>query len=371
MRGKPVTVQEIDRIEALRLQGLTIYEIAERLSRASSFVYGRIKSLGLQSCLDRSGSGKKAWEMRRKKYGRSGCSPEGLQKKIRQCRQQFSGERNPSHRADVRRKISMAQKGVPCPQRGRKGKVISLSQRKRLSENAKKRFADPRNHPLYGKPRSEELKEKQRKAMIGRKHIEKHNQKISKGLLESEKFHKAMSSEKRIEKIKQKVSKIWQQPEFREKMKQIQTSPEYRKAISDGLVRKAKEDSTFHERRIKASTKTLHERPNQSELKLNTLLQQLFTNEYKYVGDGSFIIAGKCPDFVNVNGKKKIVELFGVVFHNPEKAFFEVPYEQTEDGRVKLFKKYGFDTLIVWDSELDNVPMLSEKLMRFHNGDEV
>jgi G:T-mismatch repair DNA endonuclease (very short patch repair protein) len=245
MQGKPVTLEDISRIKNLRLLGLSIYEIGKQVNRAPSFVYGRIRSLGLQSCLDRTGNGKKAWKSRRQKFGRSGCSPESLQKRIRQCREQFSGEHNPSRRADVRQKISLAQKGVPCPQR------------------------DP--------------------------------------------------------------------------------NPE---------------------KRIKASMKALHIRPNKPERKLGNLLQQLLPNEYKFVGDGSFMIERKCPDFVNVNGKKKIIELFGRVFHNPKKAFFEIPYERTEQGRIELFKKYGFDTLIVWDFELDNVSMLSEKLMEFHNGEQ-
>jgi very-short-patch-repair endonuclease len=289
MQGLPVTSEEISRIKNLRLLGLSIYEIGKQLNRAPSFVFGRIRSLGLQSCLDRTGNGKKAWETKRKKFGRSGCSPEGLQKRIRYCREHFSDERNPSHRADVRQKISLAQKGVPCPQRGRKGKIISLAQRQRLSELCKKRFADPRNHPLYGKPRSEESKEKQRKAMSGRKQA----------------------------------------------LEQV-------------------------ERRIRASMKAQHRHPNKPEKELAELLEKTFPNEYRYVGDGSFILGGKCPDFLNVNGKKKIIEVFGIYWHK----------KSEEEERKALFKQYGFDTLIVWDSELDNVPVLSEKLMEFHSGEQ-
>ena len=248
MLGKPYNDEELGRIKSLHLQGFNLHEIAEQLKRSDSSVFNRAKAMGLDTRCNHNHSiaGKKAWQTKIKKYGSNGCSKEGLQRRVVAIRKFMFSERNPIHRADVRRKISLAERGIPCPQR------------------------DP--------------------------------------------------------------------------------NPE---------------------KRIKATMEALHKHPNVPEGRLNTLLQLLFPNEYKYVGDGSFIIAGKCPDFVNVNGKKKIIELFGVAFHNPNHAFFEVPYERTQQGRIELFREYGFDTLIVWDFELDNIPLLSDRLVEFHNGVQV
>jgi len=96
--------------------------------------------------------------------------------------------------------------------------------------------------------------------------------------------------------------------------------------------------------------------PNKQELKLNSLLEKLLPREYKFVGDGQFILAGKCPDFVNINGQKKLIELYGDYWHR---------YDNPQD-RIDLFAKYGWDTLIVWEHELEGKGILKEKLVKFN-----
>ena len=96
--------------------------------------------------------------------------------------------------------------------------------------------------------------------------------------------------------------------------------------------------------------------PNKAELILSDILDNLFSNEYKYVGDGEFILAGKCPDFINVNGKKKIIELYGDYWHRNDDP----------QDRIKLFRQYGYDTLIIWEKELKNRNRLRQNLINFH-----
>lgn len=96
-------------------------------------------------------------------------------------------------------------------------------------------------------------------------------------------------------------------------------------------------------------------RPNKGEIFLDKLLQKLYPNEYKYVGDGQFILAGKCPDFINVNGQKKIIELFGEHVHKPKE----------EQERIDLFAKYGYQTLVIWYRELANIEAVEKKLFEF------
>ena len=99
--------------------------------------------------------------------------------------------------------------------------------------------------------------------------------------------------------------------------------------------------------------------PNKAEEFLEEFFQNLFSNEYKFVGDGKdkdFIIAGKCPDFVNINGQKKIIELFGEHVHKPEE----------EQQRTDLFAQEGYQTLIIWYSELKDVRKLTEEVLNFN-----
>lgn len=60
----------------------------------------------------------------------------------------------------------------------------------------------------------------------------------------------------------------------------------------------------LHQEKVK-NGRTL--KPNKPELVLITILNNLFPNEYKYVGDYQFWIDGKNPDFMNVNGQKKLI----------------------------------------------------------------
>ena len=96
-------------------------------------------------------------------------------------------------------------------------------------------------------------------------------------------------------------------------------------------------------------------RPNKPETKLFNLLESIQTGDWKYVGDGSFIIAGKNPDFVNVNGKKLIIELFGNYWHRG----------QNPQDRINIFKPFGFRTLVVWEHELKSEPELVERICEF------
>lgn len=107
-------------------------------------------------------------------------------------------------------------------------------------------------------------------------------------------------------------------------------------------------------------------RPTKPEKEIDKLLQELFPNEWKYVGDGEFILARKCPDFVNVNGQKKIIEMFGDYWHGEGKT--GVPNEQHAQERIDCFTPYGYQTLIIWEYELLNITEVINKIQEFCNG---
>lgn len=100
---------------------------------------------------------------------------------------------------------------------------------------------------------------------------------------------------------------------------------------------------------------TMQWKINKSETYLYSLLQFIYPNDWKYVGDGQFVIGGKCPDFININGKKQIIELFGDYWHRG----------QTGSKRRRLFAKYGYSTLIIWESELRKPQKLIKKITTF------
>lgn len=70
--------------------------------------------------------------------------------------------------------------------------------------------------------------------------------------------------------------------------------------------------------------------------------------------NGDVVLGGFIPDFVNVNGRKLLVEMFGTYWHGPEVKNGRTP-KQEEAFRKKHFKKFGFNTVIIWENELDDV----------------
>jgi hypothetical protein len=137
---------------------------------------------------------------------------------------------------------------------------------------------------------------------------------------------------------------------------QIYRDPVAWQEMRSKTQKKLWDDPEYHNSQ---SSKMAHGRgkhPNRVEGKLGALLSALFPEEYRYTGNGSLVINGKVPDFVNVNGQKKIIELFGEYWHKPDE----------EMTRPLCFSPFGYQTLIVWSDELKDIPRLKEKLISFH-----
>jgi len=128
---------------------------------------------------------------------------------------------------------------------------------------------------------------------------------------------------------------------------------------------KAWQDPVYREKQLKAMFVGIDLKPNKPEKFLTKLLQKLFPNQYKYVGDGSVLIRYKNPDFVNINGQKKIIEMFGDYWHSEEVTGRTTREE--EQQRINHFAKYGYHTLIIWEHELEDFDFLKKKLLLFNS----
>ena len=122
------------------------------------------------------------------------------------------------------------------------------------------------------------------------------------------------------------------------------------KAISKGL----KEDwkglnSEERERRIKVNLRNLGKitsrKPTGTEVLLDEWLQESYPGEWKYVGNNEVRIGNKNPDFININGKKAVIELFGSYHHGLAEV---TGGSRSEDSTITHYKKYGFDCLVIW-----------------------
>lgn len=109
--------------------------------------------------------------------------------------------------------------------------------------------------------------------------------------------------------------------------------------------------------------------PNRKELRLGQLIDMACPNEYIYTGDGGFAIGGKIPDFTNVNGHKKVIELFGDYWHGDAlyNGQVQMKWHRTEEGCRETYAHYGFDCLVIWEKELKSqtVEQLVSRIREF------
>jgi len=157
--------------------------------------------------------------------------------------------------------------------------------------------------------------------------------------------------------------KTWQDPEHIEKMSKIHNDPEYIKNMSKSKLENWR-DSEFAKKVLTRSSTHF----NKLEQLINNILEKMFTNEYKY-NDGWFNLTGKIPDFVNVNGQKKLIEANGCFYHGCIKCFPNGGFHGRIDDsakRVELFKSLGWDTLLIWEHEKKDIKALEEKILNFN-----
>lgn len=93
---------------------------------------------------------------------------------------------------------------------------------------------------------------------------------------------------------------------------------------------------------------------------MRDILDRNFPDEWKYVGNGEVIIGGKNPDFVNVNGRKAVVEVFGDYWHS--ERITGKPAEQEVADRIAHFAKYGFRCTVIWEREVSDENLVLTKL---------
>ena len=93
--------------------------------------------------------------------------------------------------------------------------------------------------------------------------------------------------------------------------------------------------------------------PNKPEQFLIRLLGELYPGKWKFVGDGKLVIASLNPDFWN--GDHKLIEMWGDYWHKG----------QDPQERIDIFRRYGYQTLVIWERELKNTNALSRIIKEF------
>jgi G:T-mismatch repair DNA endonuclease (very short patch repair protein) len=76
---------------------------------------------------------------------------------------------------------------------------------------------------------------------------------------------------------------------------------------------------------------------------------------YRYTGNGSFWIENINPDFVNINGEKRAIEVNGCYWHNCPTCFSTPQRTKRltiDIDRNKIYNKYGWSVTTLWEHDI-------------------
>jgi len=206
-------------------------------------------------------------------------------------------------------------------------------------------------NPMYGKIFSEETRAKMSKSRTGKPHPIPQEARLRQA--ESLREFYATTEGK---KLKKRLSELIKGNSMHVGYRHT-FSDEFKVKRSAFLKKVWGQSEEYKNKRVKNILRGSSIKPNKPELAILDILNEVVPEEWKYVGDGKLIIAGKNPDFVNVNGKKQIIEVYGEYWHNGHNP----------EDRVNLFAEYGYSTLVIWESELKDTDKVIEKIKMFCN----
>lgn len=213
-----------------------------------------------------------------------------------------------------------------------------------------------RPHPNKDRPMSEEQKIKISNSQKGKILSEEHKKKISESISKSftgegnpfyGKTHSDITKKKISDKVRESILSNSKEIQRRSEMMRIYnlTQKDYTYPWNCGMHpwdwMNISEEGFYQK-----LTESQQRRPNGLETNFISVIKK-YNLPFKYVGDGSLWICGKNPDFIDED-KKTIIELFGDYWHKDE----------DEITRAEHFKSYGFNTIIIWESE---IKLLSEE----------
>ena len=238
-----------------------------------------------------------------------------------------------------------------------------------LKKNLSIKFSGDK-HPLYGIPCSEERKRNIGKANKGKTRTEEVKNRLSNS--QKERWDNMPKEQRNEFKLKMKkiendpiinlkrsntLKKIYENPINREKcrvrmLNLLNNHKDYRTKLSNGVKKAMMKDSYWVN-----YFKGVNYKINKQELFLSNFINTHFPNEFSFNGDFSLKIHINrlIPDFVNINGKKKLIEFFGSHWHKPKE-------EQIVKNR---YQQAGYECLVIWDKELNNLNILKEKIKTY------
>lgn len=315
---------------------LTYNELASRLKRNRKSIEFKLKNLSLKKSKSiKISQILKNYYKNHKHHTKGKPKTKEQKRKMSEARKKWLKNTDPRILKQIAKKVSKTKKikykeGLTVPwNKGKKRPPFSEEWRKNISQALKGR------KPSKKAIKSLILRNKLNNPMWNPKNVKK--------AVENRNY-KEIARKTTLTKMKKGI--------FREYSKRMKNNNLMKDPIINAKVNK-------NPRYIKKRLNSLIKKPNNKE---QILIDVINKNKlpYKYVGDGKIIIGTKNPDFLHYTDNK-IIELFGDYWHTSKARC----YEETERGRIKFFKKHGFDTLIIWEKELNNLHLVLKKIKLF------
>ena len=238
------------------------------------------------------------------------------------------------HSDETKLKISLSKIGSKNPMYGKKGVLSPRYGIYHTKESKEKISLSKKRNPFFI---TKEYREKLRIARRNRK-VSPHSEATKRKMSISRKG-KCLSILTRAKMSKSLINR-WKNLDYRKK--QIE------------LCTKRWKNNIYRENQIKSILKGLFEiRPTSLEKQMIDIIKK-YELPYKYTGDGSFLIGYKNPDFVNINGQKRCIEVANIFHHKKD-------YEQK---RIEHFAKYGWKCYVFKMDNLYNDLSNIIKIMR-------
>ena len=146
------------------------------------------------------------------------------------------------------------------------------------------------------------------------------------------------------------MEKNWQDPGFQEKHRKGMVRAKLKLSI---MMLENWQDPGFQEKMRRSVLK----HPNVPETMMIDLFEESsLLSKFKFVGDFSFWVGGKNPDFARIGQHRKCIEMYGYYWHRGEDPKY----------RIAHFAKYGWKCLVIWERELcEDVGAVEKRLIEF------
>jgi len=89
--------------------------------------------------------------------------------------------------------------------------------------------------------------------------------------------------------------------------------------------------------------------PTIPEQKIIEIVSKHFP-DFKYNGNGELgvVLGGMIPDFINTNGRKQVIEVFGDYYHGK----ICKNWKNSELGKTMAYNSLGYKCLVIWEREI-------------------